>query len=190
MLPTQSASRDAPAWWGTVVFLLVDASLYASLMFAYFYVWLQAPQWPPPGHAVPSLALPLVGLALLAAGTVCIRLAQRNLRRDAPAVAQVQTGIAAALMLGFLFMQACGLAGYERPQAHAYSSMIHVVVGYQGMHGLVAVCMAVFVWLRMRRGLLDSSRPRDLRVVSLFWHYSAALWIAGFVLVHLFPRWV
>jgi len=34
VLPTQSACAQSPGWWGMVVFLMIDASLYASLLFA------------------------------------------------------------------------------------------------------------------------------------------------------------
>ena len=47
-LPTQAASPGAPGQWGMLIFLLVDGALYASLVFAYFYLWLDAPAWPPP----------------------------------------------------------------------------------------------------------------------------------------------
>jgi cytochrome c oxidase subunit I+III len=67
--------------------------------------------------------------------------------------------------------------------------MTHVLVGYQGLHALIAVLMVGYVWLRSQHGLIDATRERDLRVMSLFWHYTVALWLVGAVLVHLFPRW-
>src|SRR5690606_23270837 len=37
-LPTQGAARNAPGWWALVMALLVDGSLFASLVFSYFYL--------------------------------------------------------------------------------------------------------------------------------------------------------
>src|SRR5690606_20527130 len=49
LLPSQYASRNAPGWWAVVVTMLIIGSLFASLVFAYFYLWLGAERWPPAG---------------------------------------------------------------------------------------------------------------------------------------------
>jgi cytochrome c oxidase subunit I+III len=191
MLPTQSASSEAPGWWGMKIFLLVDASLYASLVFAYFYLWLDAPAWPPPGHVLPSLAWPVIGIALLASSIVAIRDARRRNREDRSREARTRVTAAAALLLAFLIGEVQALHAHaQAPQSHAYASMVHVIVGYQGIHALIALLMAAFVWLRSNRGLIDGTHERDVRVLGLFWHYTCALWAVGVVLVYLFPRWV
>jgi len=188
-LPTQSASRESPGAWGTTLFLMVDASLYGSLIFAYFYLWLVAPQWPPEGHGMPGLAWPLAGLALIVAGSVAMRLAMRANGRGQPGGARLGVAIAVLLLAGFALTQWIVLSAYgHAPQSHAYASLLHVLVGYQAVHAAVALLMGVFVWLRLRRGRVDASRPRDMQVLSMFWHYATALWVPGFVLVHLFPR--
>ena len=64
-LPTQATCRNAPGWWALVIGLLIDGSLFASLVFAYFYLWLGAEAWPPAGIALTGWGLPLLALALL-----------------------------------------------------------------------------------------------------------------------------
>jgi cytochrome c oxidase subunit I+III len=188
-LPTQSASADAPGWWGTVIFLLVDASLYASLVFAYFYLWLSAPAWPPAGHALPGLGWPALGLGLLLAGSAAVAAARRFNARDHGTTARACLLGAFVLMMGFLGTQALSLLEYgQTPQSHAYASLLWVLVGYQALHALVALLMAAFVWLRSRRGMTSAQRPLDFRVLTLFWHYTSGLWLLGVLLVHGFPR--
>ncbi len=189
MLPTQSAGRNAPGALGTIVFLLVDSSLYGSLIFAYFYLWLVAPQWPPAGHAVIGLALPLAGLALCIGGSIATYLATRSNAQGRAAAARHWLLLALLLLVGFLAAQVAALFAYgQPPQSHAYASMIHVLVGFQGVHAVVALLMGAFTWLRLQRGRVDASRPRDLQVTAMWWHYTTGLWIPGIVLVHLFPR--
>lgn len=188
-LPTQSASPDAPGWWGTAVFLLVDASLYGSLVFAYFYLWLSADTWPPPGHAIPGLLWPTLGVGALLAGSVAVHVAQRCNAADRGLAARGTLLAAFCLLLAFLATQTATLFDYgQPPQAHAYASLIWVLVGYQGVHALVALMMAVFVGLRSIRGIACAQRPLDFRVLALFWHYCTGLWLVGLLLVHLFPR--
>jgi cytochrome c oxidase subunit I+III len=191
MLPTQAASRDSPGWWGTVIFLLVDASLYASLVFAYFYLWLDAPAWPPPGHALAPLGIPVLGLALLMGSGGALRWARARNVRAAPDNGRHALVLAAVLLAGFLCTQVLFLgAPVEPPQSHAYASLIHVLIAYQALHAVIVLAMAAFVWCRSRRGLIDAARPRDLQITSLFWRYTNGLWLVGFILVHAFPRLV
>ena len=121
---------------------------------------------------------------------MAIRLAKRDNARGAAGRARAQTLLAGLSMLGFLCLQGWLLRTFSLPpQTHAYASVVHVIVGYQGLHGAIAVLMAGYLWLRSRRGLVDAARPRDFRIVALFWYYTCALWAVGLVLVHLFPRW-
>jgi len=190
-LPTQSVSGESPGWWGMAMFLLVDSSLYAALVFAYFYLWLVAPVWPPPGHAQPGLALPMVGIALLLAGSAAVRWARHRNARNLSDGGRHLLLLSLLLLCSFLLTQWLTLLDYgQPPQSHAYASLLWILVGYQGVHAAVALLMVVFVWLRSRRGLITAERSRDYRVFTLFWHYTTGLWLIGLVLVHLFPRLV
>src|SRR5690606_11621495 len=80
LLPTQYACRNAPGWWALVVSLLIDGALFASLVFAYFYLWLGTEPWPPDGIATGALGMPLVALGLLAGSAVAAQWAWRALR--------------------------------------------------------------------------------------------------------------
>jgi cytochrome c oxidase subunit I+III len=153
-------------------------------------VWLQAEQWPPPGHVLPGLQWAVAGMLMLAGSSLLVRRARRANAGGQPGQLRLWLLVAGVLMLCFLGTQVLNLAAYgQSPQSHAYASMTHVLVGYQGLHALIAVLMAGYVWLRSQHGLIDATRERDLRVMSLFWHYTVALWLVGAVLVHLFPRW-
>ena len=191
VLPTQSASPQSPGWWGTAMFLLVDASLYGSLLFAYFYLWLVAPAWPPPGHELPGLVVPALGVALLAGGSLAVYAARRANARARPGSARRSLALGTGLLAAFVATQVWMLVDYgQTPQSHAYASLIYVLVGYQAVHALVALLMAVFVWLRSRLGRNDAIRQRDFQVLTLFWHYTTGLWLVGLLLVHVFPRLV
>jgi len=126
---------------------------------------------------------------LLLAGSAVAHGGLRRNARGAPDGGRPALIAGAALVLAFLATQAAALLEYgQPPQSHAYASLVHVLVGYQGLHAALTVAMATFVWLRSRRGLVDAARPRDWRVVILFWHYTTGLWLIGVVPVHLFPR--
>ena len=165
-LPTQAGSPDAPGLWGTAVFLLVSGALLASLVFAYYYLWLGADAWPPPGHSVPSVAwlAGAVGAALAASAAL------HWLR--APAVA-------GALLAVVLACEAVALAAFDgAPREHAYAAVVCVLIGFHAVHVAIAALMCGFTVLK----------PLALRITALFTHYTVAAGVLIAAVVALFPE--
>src|SRR5690606_23747041 len=71
-LPGHWAARGSPGWWGMACSLAADATLLASLVFGYLFLYLYAPNWPPPRWLEPDpwtagiLGAALAGLLALA----------------------------------------------------------------------------------------------------------------------------
>ena len=87
------SGKDSHGWWGTVVLLLVSASLYGMAVFSYLYLWTVAPAtWPAPS-ALPGWGYPLVSAGLAAASSGAIVLATRSLDRPLRLTRLSQRGI-------------------------------------------------------------------------------------------------
>ncbi|MBX3725157.1 MAG: cytochrome c oxidase subunit I [Xanthomonadales bacterium] len=188
-LPSQAACSQAPGWWGLVISLLIDGSLFASLVFAYFYLWLGAETWPGPGSETGALALPVLALVLLIGAGLAARLALRGNDRDRPA--QLRGGLLTAAVLGggFLIAHGAALAAVvAAPQQHAYASVVWTLAGFHGVHVLVALLGSGFTWLRSRHGLVDAQRRLDARVAVALWRYTVGQGVVAWLVIHLFPR--
>ena len=202
VLPTQYACRNAPGWWALVVSLLIDGALFASLVFAYFYLWLGAEPWPPEGIAVGGLGLPLLALGLLAGCAVAAQWAWRALgagsdggaREAVRPTLQTLKGqpawlVAALLGAGFIATHWLALAGpVGAPQAHAYAAVVWTLAGFHMLHVAVAALAAVFVAARIRCGYASAARPLEARVVAALWRYTVAQGVVTWAVIHLFPR--
>jgi len=57
MAPIHREAAGAPGWWGSASLLVADGTALASLLFGYAFLWVIAPNWPPPER--------IAGLALL-----------------------------------------------------------------------------------------------------------------------------
>src|SRR5690606_13188022 len=147
VLPSQYACRNARGWWAIVITMLIVGSLFASLVFAYFYLWLGSDAWPPPGtggaapgtlHYVALALLPIAWLAG-AAATAALRAGLRRRRRVAvPAI------VAAVAVIGFAALHLtllCGVPG--APQAHAYASVVWALAGFCALHLMVAALLCL-----------------------------------------------
>ena len=67
-------------WWGVLLFIATEATLFGLMIASYFYLRFQTAHWPPAGIDKPKVALPLVLTAILVATAVPLLLAVRSAR--------------------------------------------------------------------------------------------------------------
>ena len=188
LLPTHNKLSMTPGWWGTLFALLADGTLFISLLFAYFYLWIVSPQWPPAEYRQLSLVLPVAAFAVLLLAGLAASLAEVCIRKLRSGWAQVLYVTAAVSGALFVVLQVWALQGSGvSAKEHAYGALIHTISGFQIVHVAIAIIMALFALLRVRHGYLHRTRPGEGKVVSLFWQYTMLQWLLGFATIHVFP---
>ncbi|GHA79233.1 cytochrome c oxidase subunit I [Cognatilysobacter bugurensis] len=188
-LPVQSAARNAPGWWALVIALLIDGSLFASLVFSYFYLWLGAESWPPASGGIGAIAVPLLALVTLAAAVPATLIARRANARGHDASFRMATAIAGITGAAFIALHAVALApALGAPQVSAYASVTWTLAGFHAVHVALGVLINAFVWMRSRRRHLDAHRPLEARIATAYWLYVAGQGAIAWAVLHLFPR--
>jgi cytochrome c oxidase subunit 3 len=76
-LPAESRDSRSPAWWGNVLFMMIETTTVALLLASYVYLWRNYPQsgWPPPAtqhdppllKPIPALPVGTINVLLLLA---------------------------------------------------------------------------------------------------------------------------
>jgi len=189
-LPTQASARNAPGWWALVISLLIDGSLFASLVYAYFYLWLGAPVWPPPTSGTGGWMLPLLALGTLIMSAVVAEWSLRANDARRPVRLQFGLGVSAAAGVGFLALHALALAPVGAPQVHGYASVVWTLAGFHAVHLFVGVLINLFVLARSRRGLVDAVRRLEPRIAAGYWRYVVGQGLVTWAVIHLFPGMV
>ena len=170
---------------------MIDSSLFASLVFAYFYLWLNATAWPAGGAAVmagtPALvAFALLALPLLASWRAPVALAAGRLR--------VAIGWHVLALVGGALFLAHHLpamwTAVGAPQAHAYGAVAWTLTGFHALHVIVALLVGGFTALRIHCGHVDAIRTLESRIAVAFWRYVVAIGVITLAVLHLFPRWM
>lgn len=190
-LPMQDTARNAPGRWGLLLFLFADGALFASLVFAYFFLWIGTEDWLPlvmPASA-PAWALPGVLLPLLAALLLHLP-AGRAGAGPPPRIWQLAGPLLAAIALGALAVVLHSSVAAEQlaPAQHrAAASVSWVMLGYLWLHLLAGVLAAVFVLVRLRRVGAVGTVLLDLCLLRHWWAYSAGVAVLVWPVVHLFP---
>ncbi len=179
----------ATGWWGMVLLIVTEASLFACLLFSYFYLRATVPAWPPVGIDKPDLTLPLPMTAILLLSSVAYWWGERGVRGDR--IGQLELGLGISFLLGasFLTLQAIEYSHKTfAPQTNAYGSLFFTITGLHGSHVLVGLIMNAVVQVRTWLGHFTARRHLAIQNVGLYWHFVDAVWLFVFASLYLSPH--
>ncbi|MEO7087110.1 MAG: cbb3-type cytochrome c oxidase subunit I, partial [Gemmatimonadaceae bacterium] len=179
-----------PGQWAMALLIVTEASLFAYLLFSYFYLGVRSPShWPPFG--APALRIAIPNTAILLSSSGALYWAERRLAAND--VARAKWGLMLTMLLGALFLCFQG-AEYARtpftPQSNAYGSAFFTITGLHGSHVFVGLLLLGVVLTMLWRGKLSSERRHFLSNAALYWHFVDAVWIAVFASLYLVPRFL
>jgi cytochrome c oxidase subunit I+III len=196
VLPVGGDGRAGHALWGFVVVLVVDASVFLSLLYAHLHVAMAADVCPPPGAALPAGGAAVAALLLWCAAAVAVEAASRRHRREAPA--QPSLALQAALLaLGLLVAAAFGTEWFAQmqaglaPRADAWSATVAALLANQGLHAVALLLLLLgFTLARAWTGALLPRHRIALDVLRLAVHASALQVLAATLVVRGLPAWL
>jgi heme/copper-type cytochrome/quinol oxidase subunit 3 len=178
----------SPGFWGMMLLIATEASLFAYLLFSYFYLGSMATgPWPPDGPPSLKLALPNTAILLLSSGTMYW--AERGIRRGDGS--RLRIGLAVTLLLGTVFLVIQGVEYSKQhftPRTSAYGSLFFTVTGFHGAHVVVGLLMIAVIGVRAFLGHFRGARHEAVTNVSWYWHFVDAVWLCVFTSLYLAPH--
>jgi heme/copper-type cytochrome/quinol oxidase subunit 3 len=170
----------ANGWWGMVVFVATEATLFGTLIGSYYDLRFRSPHWPPPGVPDPKVLLPLVLLGVLVATSVPVQLAANFARVRRVAAARLALLCALALQSGYLRLQIHLYVDdlhHFTPQGSAYGSIYFTLLGAHHAHVLVGILLEAWFLLRLLGGV-TTYRVVGLQATAFYWHAVNVLAVA------------
>lgn len=171
-VPVHAEVRGSPGWWGSVFLLFANGTFFASLLFGHAFLWIIAPNWPPPAlvtASVPVLAVGVAGAALATlrgGGT-------RGVRR---------TGGGLFALLAALVTTAAILA--PSPFDHAYGAVVAVLLGYAILHVALAILIGAFAVRRRRAGYTAAQKGAEPHIARLWADYAIGVGAIALICAH------
>lgn len=170
---TYTTGRARPnGWWGVVIFVMGEATLFLMLFASYFYLRLQVTHWPPRGIEKPPVLTPALLTAALVATSAAMQLAWRWGRSGERARAWWALAAAGAVQGGYLIWQLHDFvldAHREPPSDTAYSSIRLTMLAIDHAH--VALGVLLTGWLLARLATrITPYRLRGLQAITFYWH--------------------
>lgn len=188
-LPTHVSRTRAPMWWGMVMLLAIESTVFGTLIVTYFYLAMGEPRWPPAGIEPPELLLPTINTGILLVSSLPMHLADQGVA--AGNQRRLRWGLIAALALAVLFLVLKAIEYSAVPYAwdeHAYASIVWLIVGFHSAHVLALVLKTVVIALFAWRGLFNPQRSLGVQVNGLYWHFVVLVWLPLYVVLYWAPR--
>jgi heme/copper-type cytochrome/quinol oxidase subunit 3 len=196
-LPDSELDHRSLIWWGNLLLIAIETTMFALFVAAYFYVRPHYGDLPPPRvtgplgvfNPVPALGLPTLNLGLLLLSLVPTIVADRAcLRLD---TAKVKWALAVLLMLCFVsialrFREFKAL--HFRWDDNAYASIVWTTVGMHLLHLIVGTAELGMLLAWVCRHGLDKKHARDVRVTAVYWYWVVGIWVPLFVILFPGPR--
>lgn len=168
--------------------IATEATLFAYLLFSYFYIASHARgTWPP--HGMPTLTLAIPGTIVLLAGSFTMWWGERGIDRNRPG--QLLFGIAASIILGIVFIMLEGREWAGEPfhlASGVYSSLYFTITGFHLAHVVVGLLLLIVLFIWTARGYFDANRHSAASIGVLYWHFITIVWLAVFFTFYIAPR--
>ena len=188
-VPPYTEVASTPPWLALICTLVADGTLFTSLLFGTFYLWIAAPNWP--GAVAPDPNR-LVAFAVIAALVVASVAARGSLRAVAAGGKPGGWIFVAMLALVAAIVASVGLiAGVTpHPREHALGATASALIGYVAVHAAIGTIFLVSNFLRVRAGFVSPRRIVDMRLTRLWLDYTLGTGAIALGLVLVLPSLV
>jgi heme/copper-type cytochrome/quinol oxidase subunit 3 len=175
-------------WWGVLLFLCSEATLFGLMIASYFYLRFYNAHWPPAGIDKPKVALPLVLTAVLVSTATPLFLAVRSARGGRARAAWTLVLLALVVQAGYLGVQIHEFSSEldkMDPKSSSYASIYFTLLGAHHLHVAAGILAELWLVARLLSGMTNY-RLIALRCIALYWYVVATLGVAV-VLTQIYP---
>jgi heme/copper-type cytochrome/quinol oxidase subunit 3 len=188
-LPLHGMGSASVTWWGTLAFMLIEATGFALAIAVYLYLMSLAATWPIDAPRPSLLPGTLVTLILIASVVPNYLVSQWAERQD---LRKVQIGMVVMSMLGIAPLV---VRAFEFPalnvnwDSNAYGSIVWILLGLHTTHIITDLADTVVLAALMFTGHADNPRRfGDVQDNAMYWNFVVAAWLPLYACIYWIPR--
>lgn len=189
-LPPVLTGPRAPVWWAMMILVVIETTVFATLLSSYFYIRFSSPEWPQDGIEIPGLLMPAINTAVLFASSVAVFIGGRAIKKGN--VRGLKIWLGAGVLLEAVFLGGklfeTGMFDYTW-STNAYGSIFWSISGLHSVHVGLAILLAGAVEILALRGYFTKERRLGIQVASIYWQFVAIIWIPVLIVLYFVPRW-
>jgi cytochrome c oxidase subunit 3 len=189
VLPVGAMDTRASGWWAMIFTIFTEASLFAYLLFSYYYLAVQphtSGTFPEGGP--PALLAASINTAILLVSSVAVAWAQLGIERNSKW--RLVTGLGLGAVLGIVFLAIQWKEWADKPfglSSTSYSSLYYVITGFHMAHVVIGVLMLLALTWWSALGYFNARRFAHIHIGALYWHFVDAVWLVVFFTFYITP---
>jgi len=181
-VPPHTEAADPPALLALICTLVADGTLFTSLLFGTFYLWISAPNWTAVVVPEPSRMLTVGAVAALGVAAAAARGSLRAATAGGRAGGWI--GLAVLALLAAIAAAVGQIAGVvPDPRVHALGATAAALIGYVVLHAGIGLLFLISNSLRLGAGFISPRRVLDLRLTRLWLDYTLVTGVIAMGLV-------
>lgn len=187
-LETYALNYKAPLWWGQVLMMVIEGTLFALLICSYFYVRMGFDVWPPPGAGTTPMLLPTLGLVLLLLSVPPMYWSGKGAETKRRKQVIIGSVLNLVCVLLFLLVRWAELVTLPfKWSTDIYGSFVWSMLGLHTMHAIAdsvqTVVMLAIVLLRKTH----EKQLLGIKIDGLYWYFIVIVYIPVYLVCDLYP---
>ncbi len=188
-LPPGAFGSRTLTFWGTLGIVVIESTVFALAIGAYFYLVTRFPSWPPHGVAAPDLLWGTLNTVVLLASLIPNELARRaaedvNLQR-----VRVWMMVCLLFAVGFNVIRAFEFARLNVMWDHdAYGSIVWLMLGLHTTHIVTDFLDSSVLTTLMFTGPVEEHRFVDVEENAVYWYFVVLAWLPIYGVIYWAPR--
>jgi len=185
--PTPHGSRNL-YWWGMLLLVVIEITLFGLLVASYFFMQLRSPEWPPASVGNPELLLPTINTGVLILSGFAMSYGDQSIRKGSRTGLLIGQTVALILAAVFVYLKGVEYFGKDYNWAtHTYGSLIWLMVGFHTMHVISVFLKGLLVYVLAWMGAYTEEDHVAVEVNGLYWQFVVIIWLPLYFTIYLSP---
>jgi cytochrome c oxidase subunit III len=178
-------------WWGSFGFILVEGISLAIVIVAYFYLRLNAYEWPPPPVSDPDLLIPTLNTLLMMAVVLPMRFANRAAHAFDRAGVGLWLSVAGAMTLVATVLRGLEFSALDvRWDTNAYGSIVWALLLLHTTLLVADLLETGVVAAMFISGHAQKKHYSDASDAALYQYFLSAAAVPVYLVIYWAPRWM
>lgn len=190
-LPVGPLGSRNPLFWGILGLVVIESTVFATLITSYFYLRMGHPEWPPGGVEEPELLLPTINTFILLLSSIPMHYADKSIAKGNQRALKLGLLLSLILATTFVVIKAIEYSHLEYQwDSHAYGSIVWTIAGFHTLHVVALMFKTVVVGVLAIKGFFHEEERLAVQVNGVYWHFVVVVWIPLYVVLYWVPHWI
>jgi cytochrome c oxidase subunit 3 len=188
-LPPGAFGSRSLMWWGTMGIVIIEGTVFALAIAAYFYFRTRYPYWPPHGIAPPDLRWGTMNTVILLASILPNEFAKHAGERIDLRGVRLWMVVCVLIGVAFNLVRVSEFRHLNVFWDHdAYGSIVWVLLGLHTTHIVTDFLDTAVLTTLMFVGPIEEKRFVDVEENAVYWNFVVLAWLPIYGVIYWVPR--